>query len=403
MEWLNIRQLFTEVLAHFDLIDLVSLDHIAFSWTYDCNLASKVYKPSMVFKQFSFVHLLDDSAKCLCSSAQRFHAFLDPLTAKEFSHMNNPVMHVRTTDLNIVQHPLLRSALCMGLNHIPLRPTDLKETISVATDAFARLYSMLRLYEYNLDLAKAIDFLQGTSLAKLQGATRCNKFGFKSSGPFLFDNPVVKNELEWLLSHLFVSGLDKANNNACFMCIRHIRLQAYDRLMGEDFSPCRTGKLWALPTSILDEVKTELLQILPEAPPAFNALPFLMASFKQHKQKYRWLTNAFQTIFTQIAKLITVASMTILESFKSWARDTIEGYRNILRCNTSIFWIVDSILQVTLNMPHQITDVYVADVTRCYESIPLEGEDNLLDALKFIIRHAYREAAKSHPKSQTNL
>jgi hypothetical protein len=42
-----------------------------------------------------------------------------------------------------------------------------------------------------------------------------------------------------------------------------------------------------------------------------------MATYKQHKSKYRWLTNAFQTVFSNIATLLTITSKVMLESFKT--------------------------------------------------------------------------------------
>jgi hypothetical protein len=41
----------------------------------------------------------------------------------------------------------------------------------------------------------------------------------------------------------------------------------------------------------------------------------------------------------------------------------------------------------------------VADITRCYESIPLQGLDNLLDTISFITRIAFQHVASSHPRS----
>ena len=45
----------------------------------------------------------------------------------------------------------------------------------------------------------------------------------------------------------------------------------------------------------------------------------------------------------------------------------------------------------------------MADVTRCYESIPLQGPDNLLDSISFIISTTYKHAALEHPKASTQL
>jgi hypothetical protein len=262
---------------------------------------------------------------------------------------------------------------------------------------------MLKLYTYDIQIDDAIAILHKICVDKLRAASRTNKFGLRFSDKFVFDIPAVQNELKWLLSHFFISGVDKASNNASFMCIRHIRFQAYQRLMGSDFEPCKNGTIWLLPTAVLDMVKENLILTLPEFPLVYNALPFLMATYKQHKQKYRWLTNAFQTIFSNCATVLTIATMEVLEKVKIWCKKTKVGYLNFLQVNTSLYWIVDSALQVTLNLPPRISDVYVADVTQCYESIPLQGEDNLVNALSFILTKGYKEAATEHCKAKNRL
>jgi hypothetical protein len=40
---------------------------------------------------------------------------------------------------------------------------------------------------------------------------------------------------------------------------------------------------------------------------------------------------------------------------------------------------------------------------QCYESIPLEGDDNLLDALKFVLLQGYKEAESQHCKAKNRL
>lgn len=65
LEWINLQQIFSELLSHFGVLEQVALDNISFSWIYDRNIASKVYKPSDVFKYFSFINLLDENATCI--------------------------------------------------------------------------------------------------------------------------------------------------------------------------------------------------------------------------------------------------------------------------------------------------------------------------------------------------
>ena len=128
-----------------------------------------------------------------------------------------------------------------------------------------------------------------------------------------------------------------------------------------------------------------------------------MATFKQHKAKYRWLTNAHNTIFSSIASLLTITSNVILESVKTWAYSKVINYKHFLQVDMSLFWIVNSIIDTTLNLPTSIHDVFVADITRCYETIPLTGSDNLFQAISFIVSIAFKQAASLYPRAHTNM
>jgi hypothetical protein len=60
LEWVNIRRLFQEVLMLFHFSHLCPvLQDITFCWSYAEAISATFYKPSAVFKKFSFVHLLD--------------------------------------------------------------------------------------------------------------------------------------------------------------------------------------------------------------------------------------------------------------------------------------------------------------------------------------------------------
>ena len=322
-----------------------------------------LYRPSAVFKKFSFIHLLDKNETCACTSVKRLQEFCDSLTDMETAGADSTSTHVRMMDLNIVQHKELRSALSQGLNHIPLQSTCIAKTMACIMQAFDQLIIALNLDRSDFPTDNARTHLYSTCLNLLKSASRTNRFGLRHSGKWLFDNDAVKNEMEWLLKHLYCSGLDKASNNACFMYIRHIRLLAFERLSGSDFSPCMTGSFWSLPASILYTVSNNLEEILPECPLPYKCLPFLMATFKQHKNKYRWLTNAYCTIFSNIALLLTITSNLIMESFKEWALVKLKDFQKFLQVRTSIFWIVDSIIDTMVNLPVDMHDIFVADIS----------------------------------------
>jgi len=66
---------------------------------------------------------------------------------------------------------------------------------------------------------------------------------------------------------------------------------------------------WLLRSHILVKIGGDLQAMLPKISVEYEALPYLMATFKQHKGKYKWLTNAFHTSYSCIAYLLTITTM----------------------------------------------------------------------------------------------
>jgi hypothetical protein len=195
-----ICKLFQELLIFFHFFHLCSIvDDITFAWSYKDNLSTVFYKPTAVFKKFSFVDLLNEDNPCICSTATKLRSFCDPLTINETSSFAHAGVHVRTMDLSIIQHKGLKDALSQGLNHIPLSPTKLGEIVAVIMDAFLQLVDILQLSILQFPIDEARKHLQAKSLAILKSALHSNKFGFKNTGKFLLDQPAVKNELASLL------------------------------------------------------------------------------------------------------------------------------------------------------------------------------------------------------------
>jgi len=306
-------------------------------------------------------------------------------------------------NVNIIQNPQLRQAIQQGLNHIPLKPTKISLCIVTIIDAFEQLIGILGLVDLDFPISEARTWFHDTSLSRLKEAQRINKFGFRVSGEDFLSISAIKNEIAWITSKLFCSGLDKASNNCCFICIHHIRIMAAERLSGPNFRPCKENGFWLLRSHILLKVCGDLKDLLPEFTISHEALPYLMATYKQHKGKYRWLTNASHTAYTGIAHMLTIATMLILESIKLWAAEIATSYRHFMQVDTSLYWLVNSAVEVALNLPTTLSDVFVADVTRCYESILLEGEDNLTTTISHLIRVGFKEQAKSYPRATPKI
>jgi hypothetical protein len=178
-----------------------------------------------------------------------------------------------------------------------------------------------------LDVHSATKMVRTRYKETLTSAFKNNFFGFKYSKPSLFCDKSVDNELTWKLKHVFISGLDKAANNAYFICISHIRCQTLARLNGPDFASCCNDGVWQSLEDISSIITTDLAKLILELPLCGVELPYIMTIYKFHKKKYRWISNAFGSVYVNIATLLTVSTMTILEEVKEWAYTRVEEFK----------------------------------------------------------------------------
>ena len=202
---------------------------------------------------------------------------------------------------------------------------------------------------------------------------------------------------------MYISGLDKASNNACFICINHIRKQALERLSSQDFLPCMSNGRWQSFEEITTNLQESIRERISEIHVDSHELPYVMAIFKFHKKKYRWITNAFGSIYVGLATLITVATMALLEEVKQWAKTTLTCYKNFFNIDTSIYWVIESINDFYLNIPNDVHNIYVADITRCFETTPVNGQDTLYKAMEFITSLGIKNLKNKHPRSEPSI
>ena len=153
----------------------------------------------------------------------------------------------------------------------------------------------------------------------------------------------------------------------------------------------------------LSNLHSTIHETLPDLTIDSLELPYIMAIYKFHKKKYRWISNAFGSIYVNFATLVTIATMALLEEVKQWANTTTNGYKNFLKVDTSIYWIIDSINDFCLNLPQNIYNIYVADITRCFETIPVNGQDTLFEAMEFITSLGIKNFKRKHPRSEPQV
>lgn len=144
----------------------------------------------------------------------------------------------------------------------------------------------------------------------------------------------------------------------------------------------------------------QLIDLIPEVQFRDAGLPYLMATYKIHRLKYRWLTNATNCVFLGPATIIIQALHLVVIELKAWYNLWIGTYKRFGKVVANIYWVINLLFDFTLNLPPAIHSIYMADITRCYESIPLSSVDNLPDALQFVIRLAFQQHHFDHRKEQ---
>lgn len=95
--------------------------------------------------------------------------------------------------------------------------------------------------------------------------------------------------------------------------------------------------------------------------------------------------------------------MSLLEEVRQWAKVTTHRYKNFLWVDTSIYWIIDSINDFCLNLPQEIHNIYVANFTRCFETILVNMHDILFEGTEFLISVGVKVFKSKYPTSAPTI
>lgn len=399
MEWVRLPDLIQLAIEHV-LPDISLPFHFRFAFSLLPSVRDMLYHPRRVFTDFSVQDLLlTEPSKCPCQY-ERYAEFRDDRTLSEFVPPGvSPVSHVRTIMAEIVKNKCLRSAVKCGLNHVPIEPTFFEPISDVLRELWWTVLEHLEpvipydvsstdLYGYGLEL------LLRAGSQRFEHGFVGNLGGFRNVGPSTWGLPEVQLELEELSSRFYFSGVDKAAQTPMFKCIDHERLQAYHRLAGPDFRPCVTseGELMRI-EDVLSNVCDEVQHLLPEFPTEYDRLPYIFSMYKEHKGKHRWLTNAHNCVFSSVATLVQVtteAALSVVEQCVGIEARTFSVFTGSTD-TTPIYPPVNSMYDVLLNLPREAHSVFAADVTRCYEAIPVDAlsEHNLQTTVRWLLRKAF--------------
>lgn len=118
------------------------LDKITIGWRHSPSIAILMYLPKLVFCNFLIVDFMANTNICAYSH-KRWEPFLDPTTVDAGTTLS--YAHVQTTNMDDVQNKELRAIMACGLNHIPLKQTNILKIVDKLYHAWFLITSLLKL------------------------------------------------------------------------------------------------------------------------------------------------------------------------------------------------------------------------------------------------------------------
>ncbi|EFJ09726.1 hypothetical protein SELMODRAFT_427748 [Selaginella moellendorffii] len=354
-------------------LDAELLDPIVFGWRYEPQIKHDFYKPKEVFCNW------DTHAPLVCECKRwPWVTYLDETG------------HVRTLDPKILGSRILTTVIEKGLNHITPKPLQTAKIIAEVCEAWDRIASMIPdVYIRNWPSNEAA-VKQHINYRVRMAVQNCQ------TTPMIdvMTTPEAKRQLEWVHKHLYISGADKAANTPTFFCKTLAREQALARMNSDDFSlVVSDNNVPETPEQVVKQLLGE--PPLQEFPPLRPDLPYLMGIYKAHKNKMRWLTNADGCVFSEITICLTAILKGIQEALQNVA-DDFYARAKFFGGKTNACWILGSTQEFAINLPDKITTIYTGDITKCYEAIPLEGDQGLTTAMTNLVNLAFAHQNHLH-------
>ena len=290
------------------------------------------------------------------------------------------VWHVCTRDLSILgQSPPARRLgrlLGKGLNHIPLQPWDREEAVEALSTG---------LWEGLRQLRDRFGLLQAGTLQEVQDKAHSAVLAWVESrlgilGEQQGDGEEMDQAMLLLLGRLqeefWFTEVDKAPNVLCVVCPQ-LALHILDSRLstGADFEQLAPP---ADPMSAMRALSTGLAAIDPSLAQLGDyqeqPMPILRFTVKTHKQPVAWrfITNAagscLNPLNDAVGELCSLLLTTLQDEMQQLGRklSTWHGVQ------VNPVTLVESAQQVFLNLPDQILSDFSADITRCYENIPID-------------------------------
>jgi hypothetical protein len=310
-------------------------------------------------------------------------------------------LHVRTTDLDLVDSEPLRRLLAKGLNHVPLVAAD--TTTTIATNVQLAEQFMQRVVH---PTATQLGYTVGPSwyetARRSAGSWAQHRLSLGHGGA---DETAeltgdIKAELASLQARVLICEVDKAANTCCFICPKYAQLLVLLRLQGSsDFQQVSidTAGVAATLRQQLGGIDSKLCDIVGD-----GKLPIMRKAYKAHKEDYRYLTNASGSLLSPLNSLAQTITSCLMQSTRESLAELNESVLRFTGAQTQACIVVQNAQQVVLNMPDSISTDFCADITKCFENIPIDmaEQHSLQDALQWAVQAAYTARATARGRQQ---
>ena len=333
-------------------------------------------KPSIGSKLFNYNQTVNDftcleDVTCVC------HDFTD--------FINNDCGHVATGDVDIFSNSKLRDILNKGPKHrepVTLNFEEARKSILGNLDSFIKSWADKEHFDKSCFDGWRVKFeeLLETNISNLKEKYRNPRI--KCS---IFDDPEVKEELNYFHEHFVLCPVDKAAKNIAIVCKQFYLKTLLDECMNNSLSYCSIND-----TSI-DDICGELKDFMKRADIDItqidNRLPHIVLFPKFHKPKLsqRFVVSYASCSVKPLAARLTLALKAVYKK--------IISYSNMIFKVTGVNrnWIIDNNTSLLdcLNNTEFARNIQTYDFTTLYTNL---DHSNIKVALTSVIKLAFKHA-----------
>jgi hypothetical protein len=319
------------------------------------------------------------AGQCPCSAYAQHYKTVD--------HEGTP--HVCTRDLSIIAHEPLRTLLAKGLNHIPTAPAAAEDVVDTLSQAVVQFGT----HAERAGLPPLPDWVYSPCHVRqrVEHWMAANKPPAHLM-PAVELTPDLHSELARLKSTFWLCEVDKAAADLCVVCPFYATHLILQRLEGPDFV-----RVPLTQPEVVTSMREQLAQIDPGLTMLVDAeapLPIMRTTFKSHKlpPSWRYLTAGSGAMLTPLNSTVQQVCTALFQAAEQALCQPIDAGL------PSPCIMVNNAQHMTLNLPNRIWSFMTADITKCFEAIPIDraAADGLPTVLAWLVGLAFEQYKDAH-------